>query len=168
MFCFQSLLKSFFLYQKHMLKILPCCNKIYLLWDVSILMRTWGVLIWNSMKGLTFPMLNVMETIKIWSKRKLSEVSQFSISSIGQNRKFGNVGNRHFFFSNHIIKLIFFTFRSFFSQLFGFWVSCTTKSLSKRKLSEISEFSILSIGQNRKLGNLGNWYFFLIKPHHNF
>ena len=35
------------------------------------------------------------------------------------------------------------------------------------KLFENSEFLILGIGQNRKLGNLGNWYFFLIKPHPN-
>ena len=51
MFCFQSLLKCFFLHQKYMFKILPCRNKIYLLWDVSSLIRTWGMLIWNSMKG---------------------------------------------------------------------------------------------------------------------
>ena len=31
MFCFQSLLKCFFLHQKYMFKILPCRNKIYLL-----------------------------------------------------------------------------------------------------------------------------------------
>ena len=38
MYCFPSLLKCFFLQQKHMIfKILPCCNKIYLLRDVSIL-----------------------------------------------------------------------------------------------------------------------------------
>ena len=51
MFCFQSLLKCFFLHQKYMFKMLPCPNEIYLLWDVSTLMRTWGILIWNSMKG---------------------------------------------------------------------------------------------------------------------
>ena len=38
MYCFQSLLK--FLQQKYlMFKILPCCNKIYLFWDVSMLKR---------------------------------------------------------------------------------------------------------------------------------
>ena len=36
------------------------------------------------------------------------------------------------------------------------------KNLSKIKLSEISEFSILGMGQNRKLGNLGNCTFFLL------
>ena len=41
MFCFQSLLKCFFFHQKYMLKIFPCCNEIYLLWDISALMRTW-------------------------------------------------------------------------------------------------------------------------------
>ena len=51
MFCFQSLLKYFFLHQKYMSKISLCRNKIFLLWDVSILMRTWGMLIWNSIEG---------------------------------------------------------------------------------------------------------------------
>ena len=43
----------------------------------------------------------------------------------------------------------------------------TTKNLSKMKLSKISEFSILGVGQNCKLGNLGNGYFFLIESHRN-
>ena len=51
MVCFQSLLKCFFLHQKYMFKILFCRNEIYLLWDVSTLMRTSGKLIWSSMKG---------------------------------------------------------------------------------------------------------------------
>ena len=37
MYCFPSLLKCFFLQQNHNFELLPCCNKIYLLWDVSIL-----------------------------------------------------------------------------------------------------------------------------------
>ena len=36
-------------------------------------------------------------------------------------------------------------------------VTTTVKIRSKRTLSEISEFSILGIGQNRKLGNLGKF-----------
>ena len=53
-------------------------------------------------------MLNATQTIKNWSKRKLSEVSMFSNSSIGQNWKPGNLGNGHFFFLNHIVKFKFF------------------------------------------------------------
>ena len=97
------------------------------------------------------------KAIKLWSKRKLSEVSKFSISSIGQNRELGNLRKGHFFFSNHMAKLMFFSYRSFF----WFWVPYTTKHLSNMKLSELSEisqFSILSIGQNPKLGNLGNCF----------
>ena len=37
--CFQSVLKCFFLYEKYMFKILPCRNKIYLLLDISIIIR---------------------------------------------------------------------------------------------------------------------------------
>ena len=59
-----------------------------------------------------------METIKIWSKWKLSKVSKFSISSIGQNQKLGNLGIGHFFFSNHIIKLTFFFSGLIFQSVF--------------------------------------------------
>ena len=41
----------------------------------------------------------------------------------------------------------------------------TVKIWSKRTLSEISEFSILGVGQNEKLGNLGNFIFFLPKAY---
>ena len=34
------------------------------------------------------------------------------------------------------------------------------------KFYEIPEFSILFIGPNRKLGNLGNFHVFIIKPDH--
>ena len=56
-----------------------------------------------------------------------------------------------------------FSYRLFFR----FWVSYTTKNLSKIKLYETSKFSILGIGQNRKLRKLENWYLFLIKPYCN-
>ena len=127
--------KKIFHYSK-VFKILPCRKKVYLLWDVSILKRlhflknflkaiyviekatcinrslfiygvfiylTW-TLISDSVKGFNL----ATEAIKIWSKPKHSEVSKFSISSIGQNWKLRNLGNWHFFFSNHIVKLMLF------------------------------------------------------------
>ena len=39
MYCFQSLLKCFFLQQKDMFKILPCRNKIYLLYKIHLYIR---------------------------------------------------------------------------------------------------------------------------------
>ena len=107
-----------------------------------------------------------METIKIWSKWKLPEVSKFSILGIGQNRKLGNLGNWHFSLLKPHEKVSAFFFGVIFQSVFRFWVSYNAKNLSKRKLSEISEFLILGIGQNQKLGNLGNGhFFFLLKPH---
>ena len=50
-FDFKAFLKCFFLHQKYMFKTFPCRNEIYLLWDVSTLVRTWDKLIWNSMKS---------------------------------------------------------------------------------------------------------------------
>ena len=42
----------------------------------------------------------------------------------------------------------------------------TNQNVMQQNLSEISEFSILFIGPNRKLGNLRKFHIFLIKPHH--
>ena len=38
-----------------------------------------------------------INTVKIWNKATLSEMSEFSILGIGQNQKLGNLGNFHFF-----------------------------------------------------------------------
>ena len=92
---------------------------IYLTWD----MRTWSLSSWEfeiQWKVLIFPLLNATETIKNWSKRKVSGLSKFSISSIGQNRKPGNLGNWHFFFSSHIVKLKFFILGHFYD--FEFYI----------------------------------------------
>ena len=105
----------------------------------------------------------VSYTTKNLSKIQLSEISKFSILDVGQNQKPGNLRNWQFF-SNHIVTLKFFLLGYFFNFE---WVSYTTKNLSKIQLSEISKFSILDVGQNQKLGNLGNCYFFLIKPQRN-
>ena len=79
--CLQSLLKCFFLHQN-------ICSNYYLVVIKYIFcemyLHSWGhEVCWLEIqwKILTFAMLNVMETIKIWSKWKLSEVSKFSISS---------------------------------------------------------------------------------------
>ena len=110
---------------------------IYLAWE----MRIRGMLIWNSIKGF-----NLCE---VWN-RKLDFKYR---AKPNKTRK-----PRIWTFKNNV-----FSFRLFFR----FWVSCATENLIKIKLSQISEFSILGLGQNRKLGNLKNCFFFLIKPHHN-
>ena len=46
-------------------------------------------------------------------------------------------------------------------------VTTTVKICSKIALSEISQFPILGIEQNRKLGNLGSFLFFLLNPLYN-
>ena len=48
-----------------------------------------------------------------------------------------------------------------FNEIFPMLIVAETiKTSSKRKLSDDSKFPISSIGQNRKLENLGNWYIF--------
>ena len=95
-------------------------------------------------------------TTKNLSKRKLSDISEFSILGIRQNRTLGILGNWHFSLHKPHEKVNVFFFGVIFQSVFRFWVSCNTENLSKRKLSEIFEFSILGIGQNRKLENFGN------------
>ena len=59
--------------------------------------------------------------------------------------------------SHHKVNV--FYFWVIFQSVFRFWVLYTTKNISKSKLSEISDYSILTYTQNRKLGNLGKFYF---------
>ena len=105
---FNKILKKTYVIEKE-----TCINRSLFIYDVSIYLAQeyWGHEVCQfeiQRKVLIFPMLNATETIKNWSKRKVSEVSKFSISSTGQNRKPGNLGNGHFIFSNHIVKLKFF------------------------------------------------------------
>ena len=62
--------------------------------------------IWDSVKNFNL----ATEAIKIWSKRKVFEVSTFSISSIGQIRKLGNLD----IFSSQTTSLMFFVLDHFF------------------------------------------------------
>ena len=80
----------------------------------------WGLLIWNSMKVFSFPMLNTTQKKKIWSKRKLSEVSKFS------NQLYGKTKNQKsiFFLSSYIVKLKLFL-SYVIALVFRFWVSMT-------------------------------------------
>ena len=89
-------------------------------------------------------------------KKKISEVSEFSILPYTQNRKLGNLRK--------------FSFSSNFDSSCN--LSCKNNEKvrqnlkgqdmlleEKRKISEISEFLILFYTQNRKLGNLGKYSF---------
>ena len=117
---------------------------VYLAWE----MRTRGMLIWNSIKGF-----NLCE---VWN-RKLDFKYRAKSNKTRKPRKWT------FFLLKPHRKNNVFSFRLFFR----FWVSYATENLNKIKPSQISEFSILGLGQNRKLGNLKNCFFFRIKPHHN-
>ena len=51
---FSKPFKMFFPSPKIYVQDIPCRNKIYFLWGVSSLIRTWVVLILNSMRGFNF------------------------------------------------------------------------------------------------------------------
>ena len=88
---------------------------------------------------------------------KISEVSEFSILPYTQNRKLGNLGK--------------FSFTSNFERKYNLNAKTTKNELRQKlkgqdmllvekvKISVVSEFSILSYTQNRKLGSLGKWCF---------
>ena len=119
-------------------------------------------------------MLNVTETIKNWSKRKLSEVFSFKY---WQNWKPVDLGNGHFFFSNHIVKIKFFLLGHIFE--FEFYIPPKIKKKqnfarfrvfdfgyrAKSKTREPRKFSFLFLKPNRDLlvfGHLSNSNVFII------
>ena len=90
-------------------------------------------------------------------KKKISEVSEFSILGIGQNWKLGNLGKCSFtskFDSSCNLR-----FRNDKNEPRQKLKSQDMLLEEKNKISEISEFSILSYAQNRRRGNLGKCSF---------
>ena len=90
-------------------------------------------------------------------KVKISEVSEFSILSYTQNRKLGNLGKCSFtsnFDSSSNLR-----FRNDKNELTQKLEGRDILLLKKVKISEVSEFSILSYTQNQKLGILGKCSF---------
>ena len=118
------------------------------------------------MKILGFPTLKSIETINFWSKRKLSEVSKFSISGIEQNKKLGNLGNFHFFVL--ITYEICSSFLSFFWDLvLGF--NILPKIEAKENIPRflfLFRFWVLGKIQNLQTYKPRKFSFVLINPYH--
>ena len=106
-------------------------------------------------------------TTKNLSKRKLSDISEFSILGIRQNRTLGILGNWHFSLHKPHEKVNVFFFGVIFQSVFRLWVSYNTKHLSKRKLSEISRVFDFGYRANSKTRKLRKLEFFITKPHRN-
>ena len=90
-------------------------------------------------------------------KGKISEVSEFSILPYAQNRKLGNLGKCSF--TSNFDSSCNLRFRNDKNELRQKLKGQDMLLEEKKKISEISEFSILSYTQNRKLGNLGKCCF---------
>ena len=90
-------------------------------------------------------------------KVKISEVSEFSILSYTQNRKLGNLGKCSF--TSNFDSSCNLRFRNDKNELRQKLKGQDMLLEEKKKISEISEFPILSYTQNRKLGNLGKCSF---------
>ena len=90
-------------------------------------------------------------------KVKISEVSEFSILSYTQNRKLGNLGKCSF--TSNFDSSCNLRFRNYKNELRQKLKGQDMLLEEKKKISEISEFPILSYTQNRKLGNLGKCSF---------
>ena len=104
---------------------------------------------------------SVLYTTKNLSKRKLSEISEFSILGIGQNRKLGNLGNFYFFSLSFILKVHFLFEVIFWFLDFEFLI--LPKIKVNKNFPIFQKFSISGIGHNRKLGNLGNFIYLFFK-----
>ena len=83
-------------------------------------------------------------------KVKISEVSEFSILSYTQNRKLGNLGKCSF--TSNFDSSCNLRFRNDKNELRQKLKGQDMLLEEKNKISEISEFLILSYTQNRKLG----------------
>ena len=83
-------------------------------------------------------------------KRKISEVSEFSILPYTQNRKLGNLGKCSF--TSNFDSSCNLRFRNDKNELRQKLKGQDMLLEEKNKISEISEFLILSYTQNRKLG----------------
>ena len=90
-------------------------------------------------------------------KVKISEVSEFSILSYTQNQQLGNLGKCSF--TSNFDSSCNLRFRNDKNELRQKLKGQDMLLEEKKKISEISEFSILSYTQNRKLGNLGKCSF---------
>ena len=82
-------------------------------------------------------------------KRKISEISEFSILPYTQNRKLGNLGKCSF--TSNFDSSCNLRFRNDKNELRQKLKGQDMLLEEKKKISEISEFSILSYTQNRKL-----------------
>ena len=90
-------------------------------------------------------------------KVKISEVSEFSILSYTQNRKLGNLGKCSF--TSNYDSICNLRFRNDKNELRQKLKGQDMLLEGKKKIPDISKFSILPYIQNRKLGNLGKCSF---------
>ena len=104
----------------------------------------------------------VTTNVKIRSKQNFRD---FWVFDLGYRSKSKSRKSRKFFF---FLLIRIRTFQFFCSVhifvVFKSLVITTVRIWKKRHISEISEFSILDIGQNRKLGNLGKFHLFYLLP----
>ena len=90
-------------------------------------------------------------------KVKIFEISEFSVLSFTQSQKLGNLGKCSF--TSNFDSSCNLRFRNDKNEPRQKLKSQDMLLEEKKKISEISEFSILSYAQNRRRGNLGKWSF---------
>ena len=90
-------------------------------------------------------------------KKKNSEVSKYSILPYIQNWKLGKL--RKCSFTSNFDSCCNLRFRNDINELRQKLKGNARYAFRRKKMSEVSEFSILPYTQNRKLGNLGKRFF---------
>ena len=90
-------------------------------------------------------------------EKKNSEISKYWILPYIQNRKLGNL--RKCSFTSNFDSFCNLRFRNDINELRQKLKGNARYAFRRKKMSEVSEFSILPYTQNRKLGNLGKRFF---------
>ena len=87
---------------------------------------------------ITYPLR--FQTVKIWIKIELSDISEFSILSIEQNRKLGNLGNFPFCSKSYWNLLVFVSI-DFFGA-FKYWITISVIIQGKRNFRDFRVFDL--------------------------
>ena len=111
--------------------------------------------------------LSLEQQFKFWSKREISEISEFSILGIGQNWKLKNLGNFLFFsklywnFSVFLSVHFYFFFVVFFG-VFKSWIAISVKIRGKRNFRDFRAFD-LGYRAKSKTWKSRKFLFFLLR-----
>ena len=112
---------------------------------------------------ITYPLR--FQTVKIWIKIELSDISEFSILSIEQNRLLGNLGNFPLCSKSYWNLLVFVSID--FYDLFKSWITISALIRGQHNFQDFRAFN-LGYRAKWKTGKFRKLFFFSFKSYRNF